>query len=295
MIPLSISGHYRIRVLGPDLKIKTDTGWFKNLILLAGRNRMGSGAWLGTCALGSGITTPSENQTALETLVASSTTLQSNVAGASQSAPYYGYRRQTYRFAAGTAAGNLSEVGVGWGASTLFSRALILAPDGSLATITVLPGETIDVTFEVRILPPEEVVTTVTLAGSSRTLTVRPASITSGSDRLGWGVAGTVVQSENTSGYRPVAYNGALGAITSTPSGTSGAAGSLSNEAYSNNSYQRSVTATWSQSEGNLSGGISSLLLSTNGLGRYQMSVDPPIAKTNEKTLVMSFLLSWTA
>lgn len=120
--------------------------WFRNLILDAGLERMGTAAFITTCAVGSGSSTPVVSQTALDTLVASTTTQQATNSGAQSSSPYFGWKRITFRFATGVAAGNLSEVGVGWGASTLFSRALILGGGSSASCTGSISGTTMTVT-----------------------------------------------------------------------------------------------------------------------------------------------------
>jgi hypothetical protein len=91
-----------------------------------------------------------------------------------------------------------------------------------------------------------------------------------------------------------VAYNGALGPITQDPSGLTAAATNTASAAYSNNSLVRGMSGSWNSTAGNLSGGLSSFLLRTNGLGAYQFSVDPPIAKTSLDTLGLSFEVSWS-
>ncbi len=97
---------------------------------------MGSvGDYMSTCMVGSGNAAPAETDTALQARASTSNiNVQSNNSNVS---PRYGWRRRTFRFAAGAAAGNLSEVGVGWTTTAVFSRALILDGSGNPTTITV--------------------------------------------------------------------------------------------------------------------------------------------------------------
>lgn len=286
------SGHFRLQTRNAA-GLTQDTGWFENLVLDAGLNRMGTGSFLTHCAVGTGTGEPNALQTALEALAYSTSTIVSQAPGANQTTPYYGYRRLTYRFPIGGATGNLSEVGVGWAAGSLYSRARIVDQNGDPSTITVLAGESLDVTYELRLYPPAaDAIGSVTIGAATYALTGRASAVTSGSDRNGWGVSGGVVQSENVDLYRPYAYSGLIGTLTQSPSGTSSQAGLVSNAAYSNNSYERNISANWALGEGNVSG-IRSIVLMTNGLGRYQFQFDPAIPKSASNTLAINFKVAW--
>ena len=152
------AGWFKIEATRPDGTRRVLADWFPNLILNGGLDRMGANPdYLSWCQVGSGSTAPVAAQTALVNRIAGTSTQQNNVSGAQASAPYYGWYRRTYRFAQGVAAGNLSEVGVGWATSgSLFSRALILDGGGSPTTITVLSDEVLDVTYELRRYPGTE-------------------------------------------------------------------------------------------------------------------------------------------
>jgi hypothetical protein len=263
--------------------------WSDNLVLDAGLNRIGTGSWLTHCYVGSGSSTPTVGQTTLESQTASTATIDSQVAGANGGEPYYGYRRVLFNFAEGSAAGNLSEVGVGWSAG-LFARALIVDPLGVPTTVTVLSDEVLLVLYEIQLYPPiEDLEFSAPLNGVSRTWTRRAASVISGSATSGWGVSGLQILVSNL-----VAYNGALGLITQDPSGLTAAATTTATAAYSNNSYKVGMSGFWSSSAGNLAGGLSSFVLRTNGLGAYQFNIDPPIAKTAIATLTLSFETAWS-
>lgn len=294
IITPTLSGRYRIRVLCPGGKIRQDTGWFDNLVLDAGLNRMGTDSYLSHCSVGTGTAAPVVSQTTLSGHTASTSTVVSQASSAHQSLPYYGVRRMQYRFVAGQATGNLSEVGAGWAANTLFSRALIVDDLGDPTTITVLADEALDVTYELRLFPPlDDVISSVTIGASTYTMTARSSLVASGGDRDGWGLSGGVVQCENVNLYRPYAYSGDIGDITQSPSGTSAQAGICGNAAYANNSLERGMSASWGLSEGNLDGGIRSIVLMTNGLGRYQFQFDPVIPKTSSNSLALNFKVAW--
>jgi hypothetical protein len=225
----------------------------------------------------------------LESQTAVTSTINSQVAGANGGEPYYGYRRQLFQFAVGTAAGNLSEVGVGW-STGLFARALIVDSLGDPTTVTVLADEILLVLYEIQLYPPlEDFEFTAPFNGVDRDWVRRAASVTSGVTNLGWGVAGAVAAVANI-----IAYNGALGTIVQDPSGLTAAASSVVTAAYSNNALKVGMSGTWLSTAGNLSGGLSSFLLRTSGLGAYQFSVDPPIDKTSLNTMGVSFEVAWS-
>ena len=284
-------GRFRLAVLRHDGRVRVRTGWMDNLVTDAGLNRIGLGSFLTHCYVGSGNTPPAATDAALETPVGSTSTIITATAGASQSAPYYGYRAILYSFAAGAASGNLSEVGVGWD-SALFSRALLVDGYGDPTTITVLPGEILNVQYEIRnYAPASDTTFTATIADAARVCTLRAANANSGSTTSGWGVTGTVAAISGTTSI--IAYNGALGAVTAQPSGTLAACNNAAAASYNNGSQELGISAVWVQGNANFAGGISALFLPTAGLGAYQLAIDPPIAKTAIEQLSLALALNW--
>ncbi|MEC7119298.1 MAG: hypothetical protein VXW65_05270, partial [Pseudomonadota bacterium] len=135
------------------------TPWFNNLVLDQGLNLMGTGSWFTHCHVGSGNSVPTELQSALDSSVAVTSTVNSDTAGESASAPYYCYRRKVFRFAAGTFDGvNLGELALG-NASTIWNRAQIKDNLGDPTIINVLIDEVLDVIAEVRFYANESDVT----------------------------------------------------------------------------------------------------------------------------------------
>lgn len=270
------------------------TGWFPNLVLDAGLNRMGTGAFFTHCHVGDASTAPAVTDTALVGFVASTSLLTASNTGAAVAPPYYGYNRKTYRFAAGAAAGNLTEVGFGWGASgaVLFSRSLIKDGVGDPTTITVLSDEFLDVVYELRAYPPLVDTTPVpfVVEGVSHDLSVRSALVTNGTV---WYPQDTQVSHALKPGGTPgqEAYSGAIGAITASPSGTGGLRTSVSRAPYGNNDLYIDCTATWELDQGNVGGVLSFLWYST--LGVYQISVDPVLPKDGDRVMTLTMRLSW--
>ena len=283
------AGWFKLEAIRPDGTRRVLADWFPNLILNGGLDRMGANAdYLSWCQVGSGSTAPVATQTALVNRIAGTNTHQSSVNGAQASAPYYGWHRRTYRFAQGVAAGNLSEVGVGWATSgSLFSRALILDGGGSPTTITVLSDEVLDVTYELRRYPGTVDLTgTVVLDGVTHNWVSRAAGVT---DSQFWGEIGAMALG------LAVSYNGDIGAVTALqPSGTSSTLSATPLE-YSSGSYTRAYTVSAGLNDGNLSGGIRSILIRSNpeGAGRYQIQFDPAIPKDNTKVLSLTIQHTW--
>lgn len=282
------AGWFKIEATRPDGTRRVLADWFPNLILDGGLDRMGTnGDYLNWCQVGSGSTAPVAAQTALVNRIAGTNTTQATTNGAQATAPYYGWRRLTYRFAQGAAAGNLSEVGVGWATSgSLFSRALILDGGGSPTTITVLSDEVLDVTYELRRYPGTVDLTgTVVLDGVTHNWVSRAAGVTAAS---AWGGLSNMALDSAR------AYNGDIGPVTQ--SAPSGAYGSLATTplAYSSASYTRATTVSAGLNDSNLSGGIRSIMIYSNGYtGRYQIQFDPAIPKDNTKVLSLTIQHSW--
>jgi hypothetical protein len=264
--------------------------WFPNLITDNGLNLIGTASnTLSACQVGSGSTTPSVLDTSLGSRIAGTTTVNSTSNGVQASSPYFAWRRNVYRFAAGVATGNISEVGISQTSSgTLFSRALILDGGGSPTTITVQSDEVLDVAYELRVYPSvSDWSDEITISSVVYDLIGRSALVTNSSS---WLIPSAGIYSGVGSGL--IAFNGSIGAITGSPSGTLSSATSATDLTYSNNSYRRDSTVTWGLSAGNLSGGIKSVSVQL-GPGSYQFEFDPPISKDNTKTLELTFRHSW--
>lgn len=300
MIKISASaklkGFFKLEAVRPDGSKRVLADWFPNLITDAGLNRMGTASYINACHVGTDNTAPNVLDTTLGGYVAGTTTIQAASSGAQSTAPYYGWATRTYRFAEGAAAGNLSEVGTAsaaanGGGTVLFSRALILDMYGDPTTVTVLGDEVLDVSYELRLYPDlVDKTGTITITGSgTHDYTARPATITSGSR---WGdILNRAVTFNYFSG--PISlFNGAIGAVTSGPSGTGSYNNPVTTLAYANNSLERQARVSIGLNAGNLAGGISSAKWDTT-LGAYQCDFVPPIPKDATKTLTIDFNVTW--
>jgi len=297
------AGWFKLDVLDAEGNKKRSTGWFKNLITDAGLDYMADNSnWLQYCQVGTGSATPSSLDTALSSRIAGTTTQTANINGAQSAAPYYTWRRRTMRFADGAAAGNISEVGMGWALTgSLFSRALVVDSGGSPTSITVGAGETLDVTYEIRFYPKltDDTGTVVLTGGIGGTYdyVMRAAVVTFNRESDGWaiGVWGSFMD-YGSAGYC-YARAGDIEAITSEPSGANFPASSGSWAAYETGSLERKFTLTWGPSEGNIPGGIRSFAVKM-GIGRFQFRVgldgtDAKIPKTADDELSLTFVHSW--
>lgn len=301
-----VAGFYKIEAIrvdpnGEEISRRVVADWFENLITNQGLDRLATNYAnenFPYCLVGSGATAPANGDTALVSPVASTSTQLSTSSGAQPSAPYYGYWRRQYRFGTGVAAGNLAEVGVGWGPSgnVLFSRALIKDSSGNPTTITVLADEILDVTYEVRNYPfLTGLAGSFVIGSTTYTTEMRAANVTTAYNIFqgGWGLENSMNPLNQNPTYLPVRLyaDGAFGAITAEPTGSSNIEGKWDSVvAYVAGSKQLQVTAKWPVGTAITNG---NMMFMASGGCTTQMSVSPGITKTNPQELKMVFTISW--
>lgn len=301
VIPTRLQGFFKLEVHGGRRGHKVLADWFPNLITDAGLNVIGtSSAWLTACRVGTGNATPSTADTALESQIAGTSTRQDNNTSALNESPYYASRTITYRFGAGAAAGNIAEVGIGTAATggTLFSRALILDGEGNPTTITVLSDEVLDIVYQIRVYPPlSDVEDEINISGTPYNYTLRAADAGSATR---WALAETGarggINSVTGVGSRARVYNGSIGAITGTPSGTSSQSTSSDDIPYGNNDLYRDFSFTWGLNSANFMAGISATHTTfgtADSFGAIQIGFSPAIPKNNTQTLTLIFRHQW--
>lgn len=284
---------------GNETSRRTLADWFPNLITNNGLNlyMAATGSGLGSnplsyCQVGSGSTPPAVTDTALVARIANNNSILTTSNGVASSAPYYGWKRFTYRFNEGVAAGNISEVGISQSTTgNLFSRALIL-DEGSPTTLVVLPDETLDVTYELRLYPPSaDAAGSVTLDSIVYNFTLRASRATTATnwaDGIGTGIAGLTA----------ITYPAAsvLGAVTGQPTGTPTTPVSPVFAAYTSGNYYRDFTATWGLTQGNATGGIGcvEIVESVGSVspGAFQMQFTPVIPKDGTRIMTLTFRYS---
>lgn len=292
-IDLGLKGRFKLIAVKPDGRERVLADWFDNLILDAGLNRAGTGGIIDRLSVGSGNTAPAVGQTTLVSHVATTSVLTvAPTDGYDSVGNAYVFRRVRYRFAAGTATGNLAEVGAGW-PTGLFSRALIKDGNGDPTTVTVLADESLDVLYELRLYVPADVSGTVSISGVDYSYLIRPSQI---NDNIYfnslWSI-GRLFGDGVTYGSTPYGYSpGSLGTILEPQGGTYVSSGLTTMVgSYVNNSYERVHRATFGLAEGNAPFGI--MVLPTN-LGGYKVAFSPSIPKDNTKVLTLDFKVTWS-
>lgn len=274
---------------------------FPNLITNGGLDRMGGfDDWLTWCQVGSGSTAPNVNDTALVSRVAGTSSVVSPLSGVQSTPPYYTWNRKTFRFSEGAAAGNLSEVGIGWASSaSLLSRALILDTLGNPTTITVLADESLDVTYEFRFYPKTTDDTgTVTLTGNIGGVynwTMRAANVTSNDNGFGWNIAQNGTNMGRIRSGTALLGGGDIVAITGLP--PAGSSVGITAASYVPGSYERKFTFTAGLTQANIAGGVRCGLFPM-GIGMFQIQFglqadDSKIPKTSDGILSMVIKHSW--
>lgn len=281
-------GYYKIEAVKKDGSRRLLADWFPNLILDAGLDRMGdNGDYLNWCQIGSASTAPTASQTSLVARVASTNSKQSDISANSGSDPYFARRTIIYRFAQGNAAGVLAEVGVGWASSAgLFSRALILDAMGNPTTITVLPDESLDVTYELRMYVWASTASgSISINGVIHDVTQKTARAAS------WAIAGPGMNSGLNLAVE--AFTGQVSAtIAGSPSGVSIGSADISSAAYTPGSLTRALNISAGLSQFNNASGIGALRV-VAGWGEWQIGFTPNIMKKSSEILTFQVRHSW--
>lgn len=287
-IKAEVLGKFRIEVLKSDGTVKYDSGYFKNLITDSGMDRLASDSAVQYVQVGSGNAAPAFTDTSLQSFISST---NNEVSATSGSLVDQGYCFRTYvwQFAVGAATGNIAEIGVGWAASgSLFSRTLVKDAAGFPTTITVLPDESLRVTWVFCLYwPTADTLSTLVNSGNkggTYDCISRAANISGwrGLDRFG-----TITVTAYT--------NSSLSPITGVPTGTSiTGSPTITIEPYVLGSYSKTYRAAFSSSQGVATNGISAIRVTVGGsFGIYQVSYSPAILKTADDYLVLSFTLTW--
>jgi hypothetical protein len=296
MINVGVAGRFKLEAVCERTGERRELApWFDNLITDHGLNWLGTSGIGQFCLVGTGSAPPAVTDVTLANKLAHTTANVGVTYGGQASAPYYSWIRIVFRFPAGVAAGNLTELGVGVSTTTLFSRTLIKDGAGNPTTITVLPSEALDVTYELRVYAPADATHSTVISGVTYTGTIRPRSVTASDQGNLWAVR-VFATAPSLEGPSPsvAAFSGLPGPATAGPSGVqenSGASAVMA--AYSQNSLTRTGTITFALSEGNVPGGIQAVSVNTT-LGSYQIGFTPPIPKDSTKVLSLGLALSWS-
>lgn len=277
------------------------TGWVPNMILDQGLDHIGNGVSspAGWCSVGTNNTPANASQTALLSHHQSTSNRTAIFAGNTGNPTYIIQVTGVYLFPTQASNQNYTEVGIGpiTGGANLFSRALIVDVGGTPTSFTVLAGEQLEVTYRLWFYQQlTDIVTVVNISGVNYTFTHRASN-----------AGGNTTHAQNIlqSGTRWLAgslsfavYNGAVGAITTTPGGSITSGTSHSIAGYTNGTFYRDVTYSASTTQLNLGGGITSIAtqMDTGGSTGWpvtQTGVSPAIPKDNTKTFSITMRHSW--
>jgi hypothetical protein len=154
---------------------------------------------------------------------------------------------------------------------------------------TPTSDEFLDVTYELRLYPPEEdAEATILLETTYHTCRIRPSR----ADSASWWAPknGRVT----TTGGSPVSVsNGPIGTVFQSPSGTNSSYGSTTTRLdYVNNSLNQRWYTYWDLDSANFPTGIRSMWFSTT-MGTYQIEFSPTIMKDNTRTFRIDWGVSW--
>ncbi|AXI01427.1 hypothetical protein [Aquirhabdus parva] len=278
---------------------------FDNLILNQGLDKVAdtapSAPVIACVQVGTGNTAPAVTQTALSAYLVGTSRNFSFSTNPPSSAPWVGTVVYSWQFDQGVAAGNLSEVGVGWTSSTgnLFSRALILDGSNNPTSITVLANEFLTVTYTLTVTPPTaDNVTVISVNGVNTTCTTRPSAVSTYTTGQGaWGVLyGGYSIFHDISSSRCIVGAGTLGNYDSIPSSSTLVLnGGFTVGSYTPGSFSRSITCNGTLTD-NLPGNapITAALINVLGGTSWQTSFSPGLPKDNTKTLALTLTISWS-
>lgn len=292
-----LSGHFKLEAYNPKTKVTRELADFGNMILNKGLNEIGNTQTgkelINTCQVGSGSSAVAETDTQLGNKIATNTALTSTTNSVNKTVvPYYVQKVKKFEFAPGTIVGNISEVGVGWDTTTgLFSRSLIKDVNGNPTSLTILSDEYLYITYTLKMtIPDTDIPFSIDISGTTYTGVIRPSLID------GWGNYLGYVANTTTYLYFSAFTTAVLGANTGLPSGTESRANTKSRAAYINDSHYIDYNFTFAPNEGVFTNGIGSIRIWNSpfgGQGDWQMSFNPPIMKTNQQTLSLTFRISW--
>ena len=310
-----IEGEYTIRKFkAPTGELVQEIGPFSNLITNIGLNRAGTAATGNYCFVGTGTVPPAVTNTQMGNFLGSTSTLSTGwgITAYGPAPQYWCQTSGTFRFDAGAATGNLTEVGIGWSTSGLpdsntnrvFSRALIVDGSGNPVTITVLPAEYLDVTYSIRNYPyiGADLVQTVSLSGVPYTFESRALSV----GTVNWGAN---LSQRQSWGRNQALYTGtaagtppSLAAVTDNYLINDGASENIPSTSltYIDGSFTSSATLNAGLSEGNLAYGIRGMRVvpadsSSLAFLRscFQTTISPAIPKNNTNILSFGVSVSW--
>lgn len=292
MITNHVQGFMRLVARKADGSERVAADWFPNLITNAGMNRLGAAVSATHAWVGSGSNAPQFTDADLQSPISKAGAFVGALdANGAVVASGYGWFRRTFRFAAGEATGNVSEVAIGWSnTSGMFSRALVKDALGAPTVVTILPDESLDVVYEFRIYwPVADVQSNAVITGTTYAVTIRPMQIGN------WGIAARdMLTQPNVAGAFAAHGDAALGANDVGPGGVLlGNLQAYTIDAYVNDTFQNIYRCTWSLSNITAASNVRNFGLPTPR-GLYKMRVDPMMLKDGNRILGLALAVGWS-
>lgn len=287
VIPCGLVGVFTLKAVSPGGSTREKK--FRNLILDQGLDFLTQYTnVIGYCRVGTSGAAVSPSQTGLVAdMGVTATGVWSSSNGPAPS--YEATTTCTYTFAIGAVVGNVAEVGVfrvNNSTSAAFSRALVVDGSGTPTVFPVFADEQLQVTYNLQWSPPlSDILLTQKIGATTYDVTVRASNANA------WAFSSSntpISQHTNPSQHR--VYTGAIGGVTSTPTGTPYYSTSRSASPYVSGSKSRTFSMTF----GPASFGGSIVSASTNlYMTQWQWEYSSAISKTSAQTLIIPYNIAW--
>lgn len=209
-------------------------------------------------------------------------------------APFYAWYRTEFQFNPAAAEVNLAEIGLfnnQINGRKLFTHALIKDAQGNPTTVTLLTGDILIVTYEIRCYAHmADVVKTQTIKGVQQTFTIRPSML--GTNEGGTGGGTILFSGYPWSGYWYLNGTGA-GPNTGKPDGSESMYTNyqLTTLAYTPNSKYRDQLARLGINDANNATitGFRAISAAIN----YQIGITPGVPKTSDEVVNLTLRMAW--
>lgn len=300
-----LAGHFTMETRGPDGALRkrlefdnliTDTGLAS--IWSSPGDGFGVSYLISACVVGTGNTAPAVTDNQLASWLATKYNGQyAPVATYVAGPPAYWKMVGVYQFPTGAAAGNLTEVGIypyGKSNLALFSRALIVDVNGNPTTLVVQADEILTVTYELRVYQNlTDVTGTFVSDGVTYDVVARVVDVDS-PPRMFAAIVGE--------GCRMLAYDGALGSVTTQPSGSAagpaGAGTGFANFLILGDTASGEYNGVFDVNSANFANGVKVMTLTTS-FHKFQISFNDPltgkgIPKVLGEQMSCTFKFSWS-
>lgn len=299
-------GRFKLETRNHLGEVTQESHWINNLItdyglnFILASNNMTMITNAGThLAVGTSSSTPLVTDVSLGAQLGARITAASFGASINSGPPlYYTSTIKTHTFAQGAIVGNIAEVGLFSSATgnTAATRALVRDSNGTPTTFTVLAGETLTVTYELRFYPNLTDTSGTFLIGSTTYNYTQRSKYITGNNGGGIDISARGHSSNNTAAG--LFASQALPTIGISPSGTRFQCESFSYATYTNNSFTLVETVTWGPTAGNVPGGVGfceygGFSFATSNNQGFFMTISPVINKTNLQTLTLTFSITY--